>query len=158
MLNHLQAVSRLLVRASLALFTAIVLLLLQSAFWSNRVSGWMQIVLLATALLSYFRPQYGLLALAALVPFGRIGSGTLDSQMRGAEALVLAFLAGALVSGWTLREFRSFPSTRLETAALIFGFIVAASCLEQIWFLQIQRDFPWPFAPGAHRHTQAATT
>ena len=144
MLNHLQAVSRLLVRASIALFTAVVLLLLQSAFWSNRVSGWMQIVLLTTALLSYFRPQYGLLALAALVPFGRIGSGTLDSQMRGAEALVLAFLAGALVRGWTLREFRSFPSTRLETAALIFGFIVAASCVEQIWFLQI-RETSWPF-------------
>jgi O-antigen ligase len=145
MLNHLQAAARLLVLASIGLFTSVVLLLIQSAFWSNRVSGWMQLVILATALLSYFRPQYGLLALAALVPFGRTGSGTLDSQMRGAEALVLAFLAGALVRGWTLREFRSIPSTRLETAALIFGFIVAASCIEQIWFLQIQRNYPWPF-------------
>ena len=48
--------------------------------------------------------------------------------------------------GWTLREFRTFPSTRLEIAALIFGFVVAASCVEQIWFLQIQMDFAWPFA------------
>ena len=120
MLNHLQAPSRLLVRASIALFTAIVLLLIQSAFWSNRVSGWMQIVIITTALVSYFRPRYGLLALAVLVPFGRIGSGTLESQMRGAESLVLAFLAGVLVRGWTLREFRSFPSTRLEIAALVF--------------------------------------
>jgi O-antigen ligase len=146
MLNHLQAASRLLARASLALFTAVVLLLIQSAFWSGRVSAWMQIVILATSLVAYFRPQYGLLALAVLAPFGRIGSGTLDSQMRGAEALVLAFLAGVLVRGWTLRGFRSFPSSRLETAALVFGLVVAASCLEQIWFLQIQRDFPWTFA------------
>ena len=145
MLNHLQAPSRLLVRASIALFTAIVLLLIQSAFWSARVSVWMQIVILAMALVTYFRPQYGLLALTALVPFGRLGSGTLDSQMRGSEALVLAFLAGALVRGWTLREFRSFPATLLETAALVFGFIVAASCVEQIWFMQIQQDFAWPF-------------
>ena len=83
--------------------------------------------------------------LAALVPLGQVGSRTLDSQIRGAEALVLAFLAGALVRGWTLREFRSFPSTRLETAALIFGLVVAASSAEQLWFLQIQRDYPWPF-------------
>lgn len=146
MLNRLQAASRLLIRASLALFTAVVLLLIQSAFWSNRVSAWMQAIILATALLSYFRPQYGLLALAALAPLGQVGSRTLDSQMRGAEALVLAFLAGALLRGWTLRGFRTFPSTRLEIAALIFGFVVAASCAEQLWFLQIQRDFAWTFA------------
>src|SRR3989337_3813551 len=100
MLNRLQALSRLLIRASLAVFTAVVLLLIQSAFWTNRVSAWMQAIILATALLSYFRPHYGLLALAALVPLGQVGSRTLDSQMRGAEALVLAFLAGALMRGW----------------------------------------------------------
>jgi O-antigen ligase len=142
MLNRLQAASRLLIRASLALFTGVVLLLIQSAFWSNRVSAWMQLVIFATALLSYFRPHYALLVVAALAPLGQVGSRTLDSQMRGAEALVLAFLAGVLVRGWTLREFRTFPSTRLHVAALIFGFVVAASCLEQLWFFQIHRDFP----------------
>ena len=142
MLNTVQAASRLLIRVSIAAFTVIVLLLIQSAFWSNRVSLWMQLIILATALLSYFRPRYSLLLLAAIVPLGQIGSRTLNSNMRGAEALVLAFLAGALVRGWTLRQFRSFPSTRLETAALVFGLVVAASCIEQLWFLQIQRDFP----------------
>jgi hypothetical protein len=152
MLNRLQAASRLLIRASLVLFTGVVLLLIQSTFWSSRVSASMQAIVLATALLSYFRPQYGLLALAALVPLGQVGSRTLDSQMRGAEALVLAFLAGALVRGWTLREFRAFPSTRLEIAALIFGLVVAASCLEQIWFMQIQMDFVWPFMQSMLSH------
>jgi O-Antigen ligase len=152
MLNGLQAASRLLIRASLALFTGVVLLLIQSAFWSNRVSAWMQAIIFATALLSYFRPHYGLLALAALVPLGQVGSSTLDSAMRGAEAVVLAFLAGALVRGWTLREFRTFPSTRLHIAALIFGAVVAASSVEQIWFAQIQRDFAWPFAQDLLRY------
>ena len=141
----LETTNRHLIRGLIAVFTAIVLLLLQSAFWSARVSSWMHVVIVAMALISYFRPQYGLLALAALAPLGQVGSRTLDSQMRGAEALVLAFLAGALVRGWTLREFRSFPATRLETAALIFGLVVAASCAEQLWFLQIQHDYPWPF-------------
>ena len=146
MLNRLQPAARLLIRASLGVFTAVVLLLIQSAFWSTRVSAWMQAIILATALLSYFRPHYGLLAIALLAPLGQVGSRTLDSNMRGAEALVLAFLAGALVRGWTLRQFRAFPSTRLDVAALIFGFVVAASCLEQIWFSQIQIDFAWVYA------------
>jgi hypothetical protein len=145
-IDTLYPVSRLVIRASLALFTCVVLVLIQSAFWSARVSASMQAIIFAIALLSYFRPHYGLFALAVLTPLGQVGSRTLDSQMRGAEALVLAFLAGALVRGWTLREFRTFPSTRLHVAALIFGFVVAASCIEQIWFTQIQMDFAWPFA------------
>lgn len=151
MLNTLQAASSLVVRAAIALFTAVVLLLIQSAFWSSRVSLWMQAIVVAIALLSYFRPRYGLLALAVLVPLAQVGSRTLDSTMRGGEALALAFLAGVLIRTWTLRGFRAFPafpSTRLETAALIFGIIVAASCAEQIWFLQVQRDYPWTFVEG----------
>jgi hypothetical protein len=146
LVDPLQTVSRLLIRASLAIFTCVVVLLIQSAFWSTRVSMWVQAIILATAILSYFRPQSGLLALAVLAPWGQVGSRMLNSQMRGAEALVLAFLAGALLRGWTLREFRVFPSNRLEFAAAIFGFVVAASCAEQIWVTQIQRDFAWPFA------------
>jgi hypothetical protein len=145
MLNGLQAASHLLIRASLVLFTGVVLLLNQSA-WSASVSSWVQAIILATALLSYFRPQYGLFALALLAPLGQFGSRTLGSQMRGAEALVLAFLAGLLLRGWTLGKLRAFPANRLETAGAIFGLIIVASCAEQIWFMQIQRDFPWPFA------------
>ena len=137
--------ARVFIRASCAVFTALVLLLIQSALWSDHVSAWMQLVIVAMALLSYFRPHYGLLALAALTPLGQIGSRTLDSSMRGAEALVLAFLAGALVRGWTLREFRTFPSARLHAVALGFGFVVAASCVEQLWWFQIHRDFPWTY-------------
>ncbi len=144
-LDYLTSVSRVLIRASLVLFTGGVLVLIQSAFWSTRVSAWMQAIILATALLSYFRPHYGLLALAALAPLGQLGSSILNSQMRGTEALVLAFLSGALVREWTLRELRTFPSQKLHVVTLIFGFVVAASLFEQIWLMQIRRDFAWPF-------------
>jgi hypothetical protein len=141
----LETISRKLIRGLLAVFTIVVLLLVQSIFWTGAVSVWMRIIVIAVALVAYFRPQNCLLLLAAMIPLGQVGSRTLNSDMRGAEALVLAFLAGALSRGWTLREFRSFPSTRVEAAALVFGLIVAASCLEQIWFIQIQQDWTWPF-------------
>lgn len=90
---------RIVILGLIAAFTAIVLLLFQSTFWSDRVPASMQVIVLAMALLSYFRPQYGLLTLAAVVPLGQVGSLILDSQMRGSEGMVLAFLAGALVRG-----------------------------------------------------------
>ena len=141
----LETISRHFIRGLLAVFTTVVLLLLQSAFWSGAVSVWMRIAVVIVASIAYFRPQKGLLLLAAIVPLGQVGSRTLNSDMRGAEALALAFLAGALVRGWTLREFRSFPSTRVETAAVVFGLIVAASCAEQLWLLQVQTSQAWPF-------------
>ena len=90
MIDTLYPVSRLVIRASLALFTCVVLVLIQSAFWSARVSASMQAIIFAIALLSYFRPHYGLFALAVLTPLGQVGSRTLDSQMRGAECAIRA--------------------------------------------------------------------
>jgi len=107
----------------------------------------MRLILVAVALVSYFRPQAGLLFLAAMIPLGQISSRTLGYQMRGGEALVLAFLAGALMRSWTLHRFRNFPSDHLHIAALFLGMVVAASCIEQIWFLQIRRHYAASF-PG----------
>jgi O-antigen ligase len=145
MLNRLEAAARLLIRTLVALFTGVVLLLIQPALWSNTESVWLKVTVIAIALLAYFRPEHAVLALAVIVPFGQVGAHTVESMTRGAEALVLAFLAGALLRGWTLHRFQTFPSNRLHIAVLLFGAVVAASCVEQIWFLQIQRDFAGPF-------------
>ena len=126
--------------------TAVVLLLIQSAFWSNRVSAWMQVIIFATALLSYFRPHYGLSRLRLSRRWDRWAAARSTRRCAAPKRSSWHFSPEPLVRGWTLREFRTFPSTRLEIAALIFGFVVAASCVEQIWFLQIQMDFAWPFA------------
>ena len=140
-----ETASRSLIRGLLAIFTIVAVILLQSAFWTNAVSTWMRLVLIAVTLIAYFRPHNGLLILAAFTPLGSVATTVLDSPVRVAEALVLAFLAGALIRGWTLHRFRGFPSNRLQIAAVLFGFVVAASCLEQIWFLQTQSDFAVPF-------------
>lgn len=129
----------------ITIFTGVVLLLSQSAFWTSAVSVWMRVIALGIALVSYFRPNHGLLLLAALVPLGQVGSRTLDSSMRGSESLVLAFLAGALTRGWTLHRFRDFPSRPLHLAALLFGIIVATSSVEQILFLRIRHQYPAAF-------------
>ena len=50
--------------------------------------------------------------------------------MRGAEALVLAFLAGALVRGWTLREFVRFRRDAPSSRCPHFRFVIATSCVD----------------------------
>ena len=127
--------SRFAVRALIALFTSVVFLLIQSVFWSTAVSAAIAGMVLCVTVVAYFRPHNALLVLAALAPLGSVWVplfGVLGVRMRGAEALVLAFLAGALLRGWTLHRFRSVPLDRLRIAALVFGLIVSLSCMQQL--------------------------
>ncbi len=128
-----EAAVRLIIRACIALFSGAVIVLVQSMFWTNAVSGSMRAIAIAMALFAYFRPDIALLALAVLTPLGQVSSRTLDSNMRGAEALVLAFLAGALLRGWTLHRFRSFKLDALLIAGFVFSGVAAASCITQLW-------------------------
>jgi O-antigen ligase len=160
-LPHAAAMSaRILTAGLVAVFTAVVVVLAQSAFWSGRASLPVATGLATLAVLSFLRPRDGLLVVAALAPFGLVGTPLLGSGLRGAEALVLAFLAGALVRGWWTGRLRRFPANGLEVAALLFGIVVAASCLEQLGVLQFQRDFAWPFAreAAAYAATQYTET
>ena len=143
--NRLEAAARLLIRISIAVFTGVVILLTQSVFWNNAISSPVRAVLFGVAMLAFFRPQNALLVLAGLAPLAQIWIPLLGSPMRGSEAMVLAFLSGALMRGWALGSFRSFPSDRLQAAAAVFSAVIAASCLEQLWFLQIQLNYPGPF-------------
>ena len=121
--------------AAIAIFTAVVLVLIQTVFWSPSITAAMGIVAIGTAVVAYFRPHNGLLVLAAIAPLGAVWGPLLGDRVRGGEALVLAFLAGALLRGWTLHRFWRLPWDRLQLAALLFGLLVAASCLEQLWLL-----------------------
>lgn len=148
MLNRIEPAARIFIRLCVALFSCLVIVLAQSAFWTGAVSGAMRVVMIITAILAYFRPHYGLLALALLTPLGQVGSRTLDSNMRGAEAVVLAFLCGALVRGWTLHRFRAIPSNVVQGIAFLFAITIVASCIEQLAFSQLQRHFPATFYGG----------
>jgi hypothetical protein len=120
-------------RTSIALFTAVVFLLFQSVFWASGVPIAIKAVLTGVVVLSFFRPLNGLLVLAALAPLAGAWSPLVGGGVRGAEALVLAFLAGSLLRGWTLHQFRRVPSDRLQIAAAVFGAIVGASSVHQLW-------------------------
>ena len=87
---------------------------------------------------AYFRPQNALLVLAALAPLGGVWSPLVSDSMRGAEVLVLAFLAGALLRGWTLHRFRNVALGRLQIAALLFGLIVSLSCVHELWLRSVE--------------------
>jgi hypothetical protein len=133
--------NRLVAQSLLATLTAAVLVLGQSVFWSDAASFWMKTIVVLIAVISFFRPENGLLVLAALTPFGGLIRGLLGSPVRGAEAMVLAFLAGALMHGWTLGEFRSIRWTSIKWSAALFAAVVATSCIEQLWFSQVQTDY-----------------
>lgn len=120
-------------RALIAIFTALVFLLIQSVFWSTTVSALMAVAVICLIVVAYFRPQNGLLVVAALTPLGGVWSPLVSDRMRGAEILALAFLAGALLRGWTLHRFRNVELGRLQIAALLFGLIVSLSCVHQLW-------------------------
>jgi O-antigen ligase len=124
-------------RVLIGLFTALIFVLIQSVFLSNVGSTVMAPATICLIVVTYFRPRNGLLVLAALAPLGLVWSPLVDERMRGAEALVLAFLAGALLRGWTLHRFRAVTLDRLQMAALWFGLIVALSCAHQLWLRQV---------------------
>ncbi len=140
--------------AAAAVFTACVLVLFVPAFRIELVSITARVVLAAVAVMSAWRPGAGLVAVAALVALAEIIGPLLGSGIRNAELLVLSALSGALLRGWWSGAVRSFPRGRLEMAALLFGLVVAASYLEQLWFLQIQRDFPAAVLAGLWEYVQ----
>jgi O-antigen ligase len=139
-------------RILIVLATGIVLLLLQSVFWPAGESFWMKAIIVGVAVLSFCRPRNGFLVLAALAPFGQLIRGLLGSDVRGGEGLVLAFLAGAVMNGWTLGEFRSIRWTRLKVAVVIFAAIVVTSCIEQLWFSQLQTEYAPRFIANLARY------
>jgi len=123
------------IRGLVAIFTAIVVLLIQPAFWSPSIPSIVAIAAIGLACVSYFRPHNGLLVLAALAPLGSTMSSLFVEgvRLRGAEVLVLSFLVGVLLRGWALHQFRGVPTNRLQTVAILFGLIVASSCATQLW-------------------------
>jgi len=127
---------------------ALVLLLLQSSFWSGQVPWSLKLVVGGTAILAAFRPADALLVVAGLVPLGyAMVTRIWNAYPFGlSEALALAFLAGYL---WHRRPGAAACSPagdRLTLPAYLLGLIVVASCLVQIAVLQFRHDYPLPYA------------
>ena len=117
----------------------------QSLLWAVDVPIVLKLAGVGVATLAFLRPADGLVIVAALAPLGVMFSRVLDSPARGSEALVLAFLAGWLVRTCLPKGRRTSVGGNLSVPVLLFGVVVVTSCVEQLAFLQFQRDYPWPF-------------
>ena len=82
--------------------TALVVFLALSPILLESVSVLFKLGVVTVAVLSFVKPQNGLLVVAGLSSLGLVAGRLLDSPTRGSEAIVLAFLAG-----WFLRLWRT---------------------------------------------------
>lgn len=134
-------------RLGWALMFALVLLLLQSAFWSERVPFVLKVAVGVLALFAALRPGDALVVVAGLVPLGHVLTTRIWNAypFALAEALVLAFFAGYL---W--HERRSFEKTAIVDgmflSSALFSLVIFASCLVRLAELQVWHDYPLRYA------------
>lgn len=83
---------------------------------------------------------------------GLVASRFIDSPARGSEALVLAFLAGWFLRSWRTKDRNQWSFGSLLLPVALFGLVVLASFVEQLWFLQLQKDFLGPFLGDLWRY------
>ena len=150
MRGAIEGLSRTTLVALVTVVTALLGLLAQSPFWLDAVPWVFKLVVVSLVVLSFFRPHDGLLVVAGLSALGLTAGRFIDSPARGSEALVLGFLVGWLL-GWT-RDRRRWSGGSLNLPVLLFSLVILASLVEQLWFLQIQTDFPKPFLQGLWRY------
>ena len=152
MLRAVNVLSRTTLVTLAALVTALVIILAQSPLWLDAVPLTFKVFVVSVAVLSFFRPQDGLLVVAGLSAIGLVAGRLIDSVARGSETLVLAFLVGWFLSVWRPRDRRQWSFTSLHLPVVLFGLVVLASLIEQLWFLQIQTSFPEPFLEDLWRY------
>jgi O-antigen ligase len=125
---------------------AAALIAAQSIYWSDTAPLSLQLIVTALGALACWRPAWGLLALAALAPFGRLIAivWLRGYPVRGAEAFALAFLAGVALRQLGARRGPGLPAWAAGPW-LVFGAVVTASAavLHRTW--QVHHDFPLAF-------------
>lgn len=137
-----------LVKIGRALPLAIVVLLIQSLFWTDRVPLVFKIATGALAVLAFMRPGEALLVVAGLVPFGHaLTTRVWDAYpLALAEAMVLAFLAGYLTRTWRPGDTARTQPDPLSTPARLFALVVLASCAVQFVVVRVWHDYPLAYS------------
>lgn len=118
-----------------------------SALSSPAVPLGFRLFLVGLWMITIARPQLGLMALAALVPFASWLLVYFDAPpVRYAEALVLAALSGALIASTRPRR-TSLVGQRpgLGVPAVLFAAVTAASAGVMLEVMQVGTHTPWPF-------------
>ena len=132
--------------------TAMVVFLGLSPVLLESVSVLFKLGVVTVAVLSFVKPTDGLLVVAGLSSLGLVAGRLLESPTRGSEAIVLAFLAGWFLRLWRTPSRFSRDLGNLYSPAILFGLVLLASCIEQLVFLQVQTDYPWPFTQRVARY------
>lgn len=118
----------------------------QSIYWADSAPLSLKLLVTALGALACWRPAWGLLALAALAPFGRLIAivWLRGYPVRGAEAFALAFLAGVALRHLFGRRSPTLPAWAAGPWLLFGGVVLAsAAVLHRTW--QVHHDFPLAF-------------
>ncbi len=138
-------------RLALACFAV---LLAQSVFWSPNAPAAFLAGTVTLAVVSAWRPAWGLVALAVVAPLGRLIAGVwlAGYPIRGAEALMLAFLAGVSVRhAMRGADAPALPS-RVTGPWLLFAASVLASAAVLWRYSQFHHYYPGEFLGRLARH------
>ena len=132
-------------RVALAVVT---LTLAQSVWWSPAAPLPFSLLVGGLAGLAAWRPAWGLLALAALAPFGRMIAVVWlgGFPVRGAEAMALAVLAGVAVRRLARPIAPDGPPARITGPWVLFATTVVASAAVLYRVSQFYVDYPAVFA------------
>lgn len=134
--------------AGRALQLAVVVVLIQSLFWTDRVPDVLKLATAALAALASVLPGEAVLVVAGLVPFTNVITTRVWNAyplMLG-EALVLAFLAGYLTRTWRWRDTGRIRAGSLSTPARFFALVILASCAVQFTVVRVWHDYPLAYA------------
>ena len=120
----------------------IICILAQSILWSPDANIILTIFAVGLALVSFWKPEYGLLIVAVVAPLGLIINRTLDADpVRTSESFVLAFLAGVMLRRIVTKTTSSNDSPPHPWLYLLL-LVVVGSCLAQLVTQQLWQDYP----------------
>lgn len=128
-------------------------LLAQAVFWSPNAPVAFLAGAVALAVVSAWRPAWGLVALAVVAPLGRLISAWLDGYpIRGAEALMLALLAGVSVRHAMRGADAPALPARVTGPWLLFAASAIASAAVLWRYSQFHHYYPGEFLGRLARH------
>ena len=133
----------------------VVVVLFQSVFWAPHIPLTLKAGLCLICLLSVWRPHDGLLAVAALTPFGLMLASRVFSANPGriTEAIAVSFLAGYVIRHVVARFVghsngqpqRAGVPAKIAVPAILFCMVTLASCIVHYGFVQAWQDHPASF-------------